>query len=267
MFNSAKISKTFVLTLLLSVLLLSIVSPNIASVKAQGQASVTILDSLGGSTDPAAGTVNYNDGTVVTLTATPLAGYVFLSWQIATSTGSSVVSDNPTTLTVSGGVTYAIQPLFDAIQPIPGASASLFNTATDAVVGILAAAGGTTSPAPGTYYLADAKSFDLTAIPSSGWQFSHWVISGPNLSHGGYPYTATPTDNPYNVNHGYGNKYNYQAVFTPVGSTEPTPVGATPTPTGTMGGLTTETGIIIALVVVIVIILIAFGVFASRRKK
>jgi hypothetical protein len=81
-----------------------------------------------------------------------------------------------------------------------------------------------------------------------------------------YPYIATPTDNPYNVNHGYSNRYNYQAVFTPVGSTEPTPT-PTGTSTGTLGGLTTETGIIIALVVIIIIILIAFGVFASRRKK
>ena len=64
-------------------------------------------------------------------------------------------------------------------------------------------------------------------LADSGWTFSHWVISGPNLSHGGYPYTATPTENPYNVNHGYGNRYDYQAVFVPTGSTEPTPSGET----------------------------------------
>ncbi len=77
--------------------------------------------------------------------------------------------------------------------------------ATAAIVVVLAVAGGTTSPAPGTYALADATALNLKATPASGWTFSHWVISGPNLSHGGYPYTATPTDNPYNVNHGYGN--------------------------------------------------------------
>jgi hypothetical protein len=117
--------------------------------------------------------------------------------------------------------------------------------------------------------LANATQFNLNAIPNSGWQFSHRVISGPNLSHGGYPYTATPTDNPYNVNHGYGNRYDYQAVFFPT-STRPTPTpigGATATHTRTIGGLTMDSAIIIGLVVLIIVIPIAFGVYASMRRK
>jgi hypothetical protein len=107
----------------------------------------------------------------------------------------------------------------------------------------------------------------LTATPSSGWQFSHWVISGQPMNHGIYDFTATPSDNPYTVDHGYGNTYAYQPVFTPVGSSTPTPSGATPTPGGTSGGgISTETIIIIGLVVVIIIILIAFGIYASRKK-
>jgi hypothetical protein len=35
--------------------------------------------------------------------------------------------------------------------------------------------------------------------------------------------TAMPTENPYNVNHGYGNMFSYQTVFAPSGTTEPTP--------------------------------------------
>ncbi len=133
------------------------------------------------------------------------------------------LTDNPATLTVTGGVTYAVQALFQPIQ-VPPSGIAVTNFSTAAIVVVLPATGGTTNPAAGTYALANATSLNLTATPASGWQFSHWVISGtPNLSHGGYPFTATPTDNPYNVNHGYGNTYSYQAVFIPTGTTEPTP--------------------------------------------
>jgi hypothetical protein len=260
MLNS-KIRKIFALTLLSALLLLSI-----ASVSAQGQASVTVLDVLGGTTDPS-GTNSYDAGTAVMLTATAIAGYEFTSWQIVTATSTIVATDNPYTFTVAAGETYAVQPIFDVIQSVPG-SLPPTDFSTAALVGVLTSAGGTTDPPPGSYALANAENFDLKAIPNSGWQFSHWIISGPtDTSHGGTPFTLTPTNNPYNVNHGYGYKYYYQAVFTPVGTTEPTPAGQTPTPAPGIGGMTTETGIIIALVVVIIIILIAFGIFAMRKKK
>jgi hypothetical protein len=69
------------------------------------------------------------------------------------------------------------------------------------------------------------------------------------------------------VNHGYGNKYNYQAVFTPIGTTEPTPTGgATATPTG-IGGLSTDTAIEIGLVAVIIILLICIRGIRVHQKK
>ena len=106
---------------------------------------------------------------------------------------------------MTAGTTYDIQAIFAPILPPPGVTNIPTNMATAAIVVVLAGAGGTTSPAPGTYALADATSLQLQAMPDSGWVFSHWVIAGPNLSHGGYPYTAKPTDNPYTVDHGYGN--------------------------------------------------------------
>ena len=269
MFNRKKNRKFLALTLLASLLLLAALYFNILSVKAQGQATVNVLASIGGTTDPTPGTYNYSDGTTVTFIATPDRDYDFSNWIISTTIGASTSDLNtPTTITFSGGTTYAVQAVFQTIQAFPGLP-STFQPTTDAIVGVLAAAGGTTNPPPGIYHLANATQFNLNAIPDSGWQFSHWVISGPNLSHGGYPYTATPTDNPYNVNHGYGNTFNYQPVFTPTG-TGPTPTptgGATATPTGTIGGLTMDSAIIIGLVVVIIVILIAFGVYASRRRK
>lgn len=247
-----KTSKIFALTLLMSLLVLATLNANVINVKAQGQATVTVLDSVGGTTDPAAGTTSYADGTAVTFTATPDAAFVFVNWIVSTDAGSNVATDNPTTLPVSGGITYTIQATFQPILPPPNAALPT-NLATAAIVVVLAAAGGTTNPVSGTYALDNATSLMLTATPSSGWTFSHWVISGPNLSHGGYPFTATPTDNPYNVNHGYGNTFNYQPVFTPTGTTEPTP---------TIPEFSSVTAIIIALVLVA----IAFGTYTYRRK-
>jgi len=221
------------LTLLATLLLAAAM---MVCVNAQTQATVIVLDSVGGTTDPAAGTYQYNDGTVVTLTATPDSSNAFQNWIISTP-GATLNDANPTTtITVAAGTTYTIQAVFQAISLLPNVPYAPFVPGTDAVIGILASAGGTTTPSPGLYYLTNATSFNLQATAASGWQFSHWVIYGPNLSHGGYPYTATPTDNPYNVNHGYGNRFDYQAVFVPVGSTEPTPTGGvTSTPTGLSG--------------------------------
>ena len=101
--------------------------------------------------------------------------------------------------------------------PPPGLNVT--NYATAAIVVVLSAVGGTTSPAPGTYALENATSLQLTATPDSGWIFDHWVIGGYPLTHGAYSFTDTPTDNPYNVNHGYGNTYTYQPVFSPTSTT------------------------------------------------
>ncbi len=246
-----KSKKIFALTLLTSLLLFAALSA--ISVQAQSTATVTVLSSIGGTTDPS-GTTTPADGTNVTFTATPDNVDVFQYWVISTDAGSSVVPENPFTLPVVGGTTYTVQAVFQPLLPPPGVTTLPTNMATAAIVVVLAGAGGTTTPTPGTYALADATALDLTATPDSGWTFSHWVIYGPNLSHGGYPFTATPTDNPYNVNHGYGNTFSYQPVFVPEGTTEPTPT-------------VPEFSAIATIAIALVLIAIALGTIAYRRKK
>jgi len=248
--------QVFALILLTSALLLMAMNPNIASVKAQGQATVTILTSVGGTTNPAAGTTTYNDGTVVTLTATAGTDFVFQNWEIITSTGGTIDTNNPTTLTVSGGVTYAVQAIFQPIQ-IPPGGVTVTNPSAAAIVVVLAAVGGTTSPAPGTYALENATQLNLTATPSSGWIFDHWVIGGYPLTHGAYSFTDTPTDNPYNVNHGYGNTYTYQPVFSPTSTS--------PTPTPTIPEFSAQATVTIA--VLLVAVSIVFGAYTYRKRK
>jgi hypothetical protein len=246
----AKTKKIIALTLLLSLLVLAVVN---ASVNAQGQATVIIIDTVGGTTVPAAGTTTYADGTSVTFTATAEANYIFLNWILDTPDGTNIATDNPLTFPVAGGTTYTMQANFQPLLPAPGAQIPS-SLASAAIVQVLGSAGGTVSPVPGTYALADAKSLMLTATPSSGWTFSHWVIEGPNLSHGGYPYTAMPTENPYNVNHGYGNTFSYQAVFTTTGTTEPTP--SVP-----------EFSSVAAIGIALVLVAVAFGTITYRRKS
>ena len=255
MLKHSKNFQVFALILLTSALLLTAINPNIASVKAQGQATVTVLTLIGGTTVPS-GTTTYNDGTAVTLTATAGEGFIFQYWEIASSAGSYIDYDNPATLTVSGGVTYAVQAVFQPEQ-VPPAGVNVTNLSAAAIVVVLAAVGGTTSPAPGTYALENATQLNLSATPDSGWKFDHWVIGGYPLTHGAYSFTDTPTDNPYNVNHGYGNTYTYQPVFSPTSTS--------PTPTPTIPEFSTQATVTIAVLLVSVSII--FGAYTYRKRK
>jgi hypothetical protein len=233
MISMMKLTKTISLAILTSLLLLAAMNYTVLNVKAQNQATVTILSSIGGITDPANGTYQYNDGATVTITPTAdgQSGFTFANWIISTPSGTRISLVVPLTFTVSAGSTYTVQAVFQVIQPI-GVQNLPKNLSTAAIVVILPAAGGTTIPAPGTYAFDNATSLNITAMPNSGWTFSHWVISGSDVTtgHGSIPTNLEPTDNPYNINHGYGNTYAYQAVFTQT-SASPTPTSQSPTPT------------------------------------
>jgi hypothetical protein len=227
-----KTLKIVVFALLTAALLMAVINLNFPNVKAQGQATVTILVSAGGTTSPVAGTYNYADGATVTITATNGIGFLFADWVFTTASGANTTTDNPLVFTASGGISYGIQAQFQPITYIPPAA---INGTGDAIVVVLAGNGGTVSPAPGTYDLANAYSVDLTATPDSGWTFDHWVISGTPLSHGAY---------------------SFQPVFSPIStSTSPTPK---------INEFSTASAIIIAAILVIV----TFGTYAySRRSK
>ena len=243
--------------------MLAALNIGVASVKAQGQDTVVIFPSTGGTTDPTDGTYNYTDGTSVTLTASPTSDFEFVNWQIVSPSGTNTATDNPITFTVSES-SYVIQPIF---QPIYFIAPATVTTANNAIVVISPGVGGTVSPVPGTYAIANAANLKLTATAKDGYQFAYWVISGSDITgHGGSPYTLTPTDNPYTVGHGYGATYDYQPVFIPTNSSVSVPT-PTPTPAPTIMGLSTDMAIIIVLAVVLIIVLIAFGLFAYTKRS
>ncbi len=227
-----------------------------AIAQAQGQATVIIHEALGGTTDPGPGTYTYNDGETVSILASAAndqsGANVFQYWVVTTNQGSNIDTANPLTFTATGGTTYNVQAAFQPIIPVnPGT-----NLTTAAIVIVLSAVGGTTTPAPGTYALENATTLDLTATPDSGWQFDHWVISGNTTEHGGYPYTATPTDNPYHVDHGYGYTFSYQPVFSPISTASPGPTPTIP-----------EFSDIAIIAMLGVVTTVVVGTIAIRRKK
>ena len=167
--------KIFALTLLTSLLLVSTLSAIIA-VNAQGDATVIVLDAIGGTVDPS-GTPTYPDGTAVTFLATPVAeGFYFMDWIVVTDTESYHVEGNPATITVAGGVTFVVQAVFRPIEAAVRGRQLPSDMATAAIVVVLVSGGGTTNPAPGRYAMTNAESLMLTATANSGWKFSHWGI-------------------------------------------------------------------------------------------
>ncbi len=253
-----------VLALVLIATVFASTFPYVANVRAQNQATVIISDPTNGSIDPQPGTYNYNDGSAVVLTATPDANFIFVSWVISTNTSNDTETSNPFTLTVTGGVTYTVSAVFASLFSEPTPSAPNYpgtgNTSAYGVVAILHAVGGYTTPAEGAYYFSNGYPIKITAYADNDWKFDHWVISGnTSTTHSGYPFTLTPTDNPYSTVCGVGYTYAFQPVFTPV-STAP--------PTTTTGNISTEVIIIIVVVVIIIAVVSAIiGYAVARRRK
>ena len=265
MFNRIK-GKT-ILALFLAAFVISAVFSCVSTVKAQNQATVNVLESVGGSIDPPPGTHNYNDGTQVTLTATPDTDLEFVTWLISTDASNNSVTENPYILSITGGVTYSVSAVFaQPIQPVfPTPPQTPVPLSSYGTVTILPASGGSTTRAPGTYYYTMVYKLEITAIAARGWKFSYWVISGDtDTTHGGYPFTLTPTDNPYTFDCGLGYKYSYQPVFTPESTTPPTEQPTTPT---TTLGISTELLIAIIAIIIAIVAVIASIVYVQRSKR
>ncbi|HUX41095.1 MAG TPA: InlB B-repeat-containing protein [Rectinemataceae bacterium] len=123
--------------------------------------TVTVTQSSGGSIAISPTKTQYSPGDVVSVTATPSSGYVFVSWN-----GALSGSTNPATLTINSNAT--IGAVF-ALQQSQQYTITLTQTS-----------GGTISISPQKSTYSNGDSVIVTATPSSGYTFGSWSggISG-----------------------------------------------------------------------------------------
>ncbi len=113
--------------------------------------TLTITAGTGGTTSPAPGTYTYDEGASVTIRAIPAAGYRFGSWS-----GDASGSGDSVAITMNRN---------------KAVSASFIRQVT---LTIVAGAGGTTSPSPGTYIYDEGASAVVQAIPAAAFRFENW---------------------------------------------------------------------------------------------
>ncbi len=116
--------------------------------------NLTVNAMAGGNVAPAPGTYTYNEGDSVSLSATPLAGYVFTGWS-----GDIGGTANPTSFNIYSNMSVTANFEAQAVQ----------YTLT-----MNAGTGGTCSPAPGAYFYNSGDPVSITAIPDNGYKFTGW---------------------------------------------------------------------------------------------
>jgi len=107
----------------------------------------------GGTTNPAVGVHSYTEGAVVSVTATPAAGYAFDHWS-GDCTGSE-----------------ACQVTMDSDQSV---TAHFTGITHDLTVAVDPDGSGTTNPEAGVHSYAEGIVVDVTAAPADGYAFDHW---------------------------------------------------------------------------------------------
>jgi len=268
-----------------------VIPPSLLPTPTEGNANIIMVDTVGGTTSPAAGVHEYANGSVIELTATPQNGFMFLYWIIeggytnadnlppiyfteaddprlapprpaaeVTAGDRLVLSQNPLIILCGYGWSFQYQAVF-----VPETT---YTQSVEATITILPSVGGTTNPAPGTYSFEEGTDYTISATPATGYEFQYWVVSGDYLP--GHGVTDQPdldsvviTDNPLDVSCGYGYQYTYNPRFIPVGVDIPGE-----TTNGGTEGIPTDTFylVVIALVAVIIIVFI-FAVYSMRKRR
>lgn len=214
--KTTKLKATFLLTLIISMSLLLILNSTIAMAQ-ENQAEVIIVYSVGGTTDPVAGTYKYNEVDVINITATPSDGFEFKYWifQVLYTSGTNqppvvipedeepwpqlpsptqlaqdagTLTQNPLAIICGYGYTIMYQAVFVPTTPtVPGQG-----LANNAIVNIYASTGGTTTPTPGTYTYANGSAINLKAVANDGFEFKYWIITASYIVGGNQPQVVIP---------------------------------------------------------------------------
>lgn len=124
------------------------------------QFQLTIPVTAGGSTNPAAGTYTYLQGTTAQVTAIPASGYAFTNW---TLDGANAGTANPFTIQMNAN--HSLQANF---------------ASTTITLNVTAGPNGAVSPV-GSFTLTIGASYQFTATGNAGYHLDHWDLSGSNL--------------------------------------------------------------------------------------
>jgi len=148
--------------LLVLVLLLAIAAVPGCGPPKQYSLSIGVYPEGAGDTDPAPGTVAYDEGTEVAVTAAPAAEFEFDRWTL----DGDDFGTTPT-VTVTVGSDQTLTALFRAAVP-------------DYTLSVLVAppGAGETSPPVGTYSYRAGTEIFLGATPAPGYRFVEWALNG-----------------------------------------------------------------------------------------
>jgi hypothetical protein len=138
--------------------------------------TLNITVTAGGTIDPTPGTHTYPNGTVVTVTASPIAGYFFDHWELD---GNSTATFN--SINVSMDIDHQLKAVFAPLQ---------------CTLNITVTVGGTTDPTPGTHTYPYGQFANVTAYPDYGNYLDHWVVDGVDTNS-----TSNPIHVPMHMNH------------------------------------------------------------------
>ena len=117
--------------------------------------TVAVSPSGGGTTDPAAGTHTYSEGSSVTVTATPQSGYQFDHWSGAcTGSGTCQVTMDADKSVTANFAAPASYNLTVAVSP---------------------SGAGTTTPTVGVHSYTQGTVVSVAATAGAGYIFDHWV--------------------------------------------------------------------------------------------
>jgi len=137
-------------------------SPKLEIHTSQTQYTLTVSHTVGGVTNPPTGAYDFNEGTSVTVTATPDNGYSFDKWIID---GSGQSADNPISITMTSNRAVHAEFVMDA----PPQKFGL-------IISVTPSEGGSTSPAPGIYEYDEGTQVVVSATPNAGYTFRGWII-------------------------------------------------------------------------------------------
>jgi hypothetical protein len=102
----------------------------------------------------------------VYVTAVPDSGYAFTHWEM----GGENYTQNPMTVLMLQNIT--LHAVFEASPPPP----------VEYTLTISSGEGGTTYPSPGAHVYENGTQVYVTAVPDSGYAFTHWEMGGENYT-------------------------------------------------------------------------------------